>query len=147
PSWLSLCLAPRTAIREHWKWFMGNSQIPRAMRLGRMYMACSYRRKGARNMRTAQETGALGYDAVLVVLVLAALAGSAQILYGSLVGNVTDTSGGAVPGATVRINQTGVKESRQAQTNDLGVYSFPAIPSGQYTVVVSKQGFATATYR
>src|SRR5262245_17098496 len=72
---------------------------------------------------------------------------SAQVLFGSLVGNVTDASGAAVPGATVRITQTDANESRQVQTNDLGVYSFPAVPAGEYAVVVSKPGFETATQR
>src|SRR5580700_4389729 len=70
---------------------------------------------------------------------------NSQVLYGSLVGNVTDPSNAGVFGAIVRITHTETNESRQAQTSDTGVYSFPAIPAGTYTVDVSKSGFQTAT--
>jgi len=69
----------------------------------------------------------------------------AQILYGYLVGNVTDASHAAVPGATVRITQTETNESRETQTNDAGLYSFPSIPAGTYRVEVRKDAFQTAT--
>ena len=47
---------------------------------------------------------------VLVYTLLAALAAAvpvahAQVLYGSLVGNVTDSTGAAMPGATVTIDR------------------------------------------
>ena len=38
--------------------------------------------------------------------VLYATAATAQNVYGTLVGNVTDSSGGAIPGATVTATQT-----------------------------------------
>jgi len=68
----------------------------------------------------------------------------AQILYGSLMGNVTDTSSAAVPGASVRITQAESNESRTVQTNDSGVYSVPSIPAGTYTVEIRKHGFQAA---
>jgi hypothetical protein len=67
-----------------------------------------------------------------------------QILFGSLVGNVTDPSGAGVPAAAVKIVQVETNESREAQTNDTGVFSFPAIPAGTYTVEIRKAGFQTA---
>jgi hypothetical protein len=50
---------------------------------------------------------------------------SAQNVYGALVGNVTDSTGATIPGAT-----------RETQTNASGAYSIPNIPSGTYTVVI-----------
>jgi hypothetical protein len=44
--------------------------------------------------------------AVGVGCLLAAPAVHAQVLYGSIVGTVTDASGAALPGATVTIEQT-----------------------------------------
>jgi hypothetical protein len=70
-----------------------------------------------------------------------------QILFGSLVGNVTDPSGAGVAGATVKITQVETNEFRQAQTNETGLFSFPAIPAGTYTVEVHKGGFQTAIQR
>lgn len=70
-----------------------------------------------------------------------------QALYGSLVGTVTDASNAAVPGAAVRITRLETNESREATTNQAGVYNFPSIPSGTYDVVVSKDSFKTFTER
>jgi len=65
----------------------------------------------------------------------------AQNLYGSLVGNVTDSTGGAVPGATVTATQAETNLTREVTTNETGAYSIPNIPSGTYTVVVELVGF------
>src|SRR2546421_9108512 len=60
-----------------------------------------------------------------------------------LAGVVVDTSGGVIPGADVvaKHNATGVSTS--AVTNASGVFSFPALNTGVYTVTVSLQGFKT----
>src|ERR1700720_1708373 len=71
----------------------------------------------------------------------------AQVLYGSIVGDVTDVSKAAVPGAAVRITNQETNQSRVATTNDDGVYSFPTIPGGTYDVTIAKQGFQTFTER
>jgi len=58
-------------------------------------------------------------------------------------GVVADTTGGVLPGAGVTIthNATGVTNS--AVTNPEGIFSFPGIPLGTYTVTVTLQGFKT----
>ena len=61
----------------------------------------------------------------------------AQTLYGSLVGTVTDESGLAVPGATVKITQAETNQSREAATNATGGYNFPNIPTGTYQVDIT----------
>src|SRR5579871_5348429 len=83
--------------------------------------------------------------AAAIAVALGGLQLRGQILYGSLLGNVTDASGSAVPGAAVRITQTETGEARESRTNDTGVYSFPAIPAGTYSVEIRKDGFQTAT--
>src|SRR4029079_7267503 len=67
----------------------------------------------------------------------------AQVLYGSIVGTVTDASGAALPGATVTIEQTETKLSRELTTDAAGGYHFTAVPSGTYTVSVKMNGFRT----
>ena len=57
---------------------------------------------------------------------------AAQAVYGSLVGNVTDTTGGAIPGATVTATHTQTNLTREVVTNVSGAYSIPNIPSGTY---------------
>ena len=79
--------------------------------------------------------------------VVYASAAAGQAVYGSLVGNVTDSSGGAIPGATVTATQTETNLKREVVTNESGAYSIPNIPSGTYEVVVAVAGFQTFTAR
>src|SRR6476660_7842608 len=67
----------------------------------------------------------------------------AQVLYGSIVGTVTDSSGAAMPGATVTIEQTETKLTREAVSDASGIYQFTAVPSGTYTVSIKMNGFRT----
>lgn len=71
----------------------------------------------------------------------------AQVLYGTLVGNVTDATGGAVPNAAVRAINQGTGQEWSTATNPLGSYSLPTIPPGSYEVVVTAQGFRSFTRR
>lgn len=63
---------------------------------------------------------------------------------GSFNGTVTDSSGAAVPGATVAAVeiQTGVET--RAVTSDAGIYRIPLLPPGLYRINVSKTGFRPA---
>lgn len=82
--------------------------------------------------------------AVLCLLGLAFVAPvRAQVLYGSIVGQVADSSSALVPGATVRITHRETNQSRVSTTNASGAFSFPTLPAGAYDVVVSKEGFQT----
>jgi hypothetical protein len=56
----------------------------------------------------------------------------AQVLYGSVVGTVTDNTGAAVPDAAVLITNTQTNDARTVQTT---------LPEGPYVVNVTKQGF------
>jgi hypothetical protein len=78
---------------------------------------------------------------------LTILPAHSQVLFGSLVGNVADTSQAGVVGAAVRITDEQTNESRQTQTNGSGVFSFPSIPPGTYTVEVRMHDFQTAEQR
>ena len=89
----------------------------------------------------------LAVVALLSSLFVTAPPAVSQVLYGSLVGNVTDPSSAGVAGATVRITNLETNESLEARTNGSGVYSFPSIAAGTYTVEVRMSGFETATQR
>jgi hypothetical protein len=69
----------------------------------------------------------------------------AQVLYGSLVGNVTDETGAALPGATVTITSRATGATRESVTDATGVYRFLNVQSGTYTVTVQLTGFRTFT--
>ena len=90
------------------------------------------------------------YAVTTAAVVLLTLGGSqvslqAQVLYGSLVGNVVDESGAALPGATVTVthNETGASRDAVADTN--GGYRFPNLQPGTYTLTVKLDGFRTFT--
>ena len=55
---------------------------------------------------------------------------------GSVVGTVTDATGGAVAGAKATLTQTNTGVNRTSQTNESGNYTFPNIPEGTYSVTV-----------
>src|SRR2546425_5598114 len=61
----------------------------------------------------------------------------------ALAGVVVDTSGGVIPGADVVAKQNATGVTVSAVTNTDGVFSFPALNTGTYTVTVSLQGFKT----
>ena len=66
----------------------------------------------------------------LIVIGYAARPASAQVLYGSVVGTLTDETGAVVPKATVTVTNTSTGLSRGATTNDAGYYSIPNLPEG-----------------
>jgi Carboxypeptidase regulatory-like domain/TonB-dependent Receptor Plug Domain len=65
----------------------------------------------------------------------------AQVLYGSIVGTVTDSSDLAVPGATVTITPAETNQARETTTNETGNYTFPNVAAGTYRVDVTLPGF------
>jgi hypothetical protein len=82
---------------------------------------------------------------VLLTALLAAgsLAGaaSAQALYGSIVGNVTDPQGGILQGVSVSITNTGTGLKLDATTDDTGTYVFRNLQPGTYKMTLSHSGF------
>ncbi|HXG63743.1 MAG TPA: TonB-dependent receptor [Blastocatellia bacterium] len=83
--------------------------------------------------------------AVLLAVGLSPQPGNAQVLYGTIVGNVVDESGAVVPDAKVTVTSKETGQTRETETNDAGDYAIPNLLPGVYEVKVSKQGFATFT--
>ncbi len=81
------------------------------------------------------------------VLLPALLAGyratelSAQVLYGSIVGQVVDATGGAIPGAEVTATHQETNTTWNAITSEAGNYSLPTLRPGRFTVRVAMPGF------
>jgi len=67
-----------------------------------------------------------------------------QAVTASLVGTVTDSSGGVVPKAKVLITEMNTGISRRMETNASGNYMFAALEPGTYRVSVEQPGFRTA---
>ena len=83
----------------------------------------------------------------LLLAALFVLAGMAQlsaqnvVLTGALSGRVTDQSGAVVAGASLAVQnlQTGVSQS--AETNHTGLYRFPVLTPGFYSIAATRKGF------
>jgi len=65
----------------------------------------------------------------------------AQVLYGSVVGTVTDQSGAVLPNAKVTITNDTTGLKREATTDTTGSYRMLDLPEGTYTIEVAAQGF------
>ena len=70
-----------------------------------------------------------------------------QAVNATLLGTVTDSSGGLIPNAKVTITETNTNTSHSAQTNESGYYSFPQLQPGGYSVMVEATGFEKETRR
>jgi hypothetical protein len=75
------------------------------------------------------------------VVAITPSAASAQAVTGTLLGNVTDSSGAAVPGATVTATEIQTNVSRTTVTNESGYYNFSSLQNGTYSVSAELQGF------
>ena len=84
---------------------------------------------------------------VAVATMAAPWVASAQLTSGDLTGTVQDSSGAAVPGATVEVVHvaTGVKNSQT--TGAAGEYHFSNLPVGTYDVTATGAGFAPTTLK
>src|ERR1051326_7247682 len=80
------------------------------------------------------------YRAFLLLLAGAAMA-LAQTTSGSIVGAVTDPSGGSVANAVVTITNIDTGIATKTSTDSSGNYAVTPLPVGHYTVTVEAPGF------
>src|SRR5579872_6574666 len=78
--------------------------------------------------------------AILTLLISAAVA---QMSTSQISGTVSDDSGAVVPGARVTIRNEATGAANQQTTSAAGVYAFPALTVGSYTISVELTGFKT----
>lgn len=81
--------------------------------------------------------------AVLILLLLLAPNSWAQVLYGSLVGSVTDPNGAAISGAKVEITNVATGAVTTTTTDDRGAYVRNDLQAGLYKVSISQSTFKT----
>ena len=72
---------------------------------------------------------------------------SAQVLYGTIVGTITDPSSAAITKATVTVTNTSTGLSRQVSVDEAGYYSIPNLLQGTYDLAVSANGFKPLTQK
>jgi hypothetical protein len=80
----------------------------------------------------------------LAWLVLAAGASAQQSASSALVGQITDATQGALPGATVTVTNTGTNAQRTTVTDAEGRFSIPGLPPATYHIKAELQGFQSA---
>ncbi len=86
-------------------------------------------------------------SALLLLLFVGAVAPApvfAQLTTGTIVGNVTDATGSALPGAAVVVSSPATGLTRPVFTNARGRYEAPNLPAGTYEVTAALEGFGTA---
>ncbi|HVN77051.1 MAG TPA: TonB-dependent receptor [Thermoanaerobaculaceae bacterium] len=78
----------------------------------------------------------------LLLLALAAPVAAQSITSGSIQGTVKDTKGAVLPGATVTASSDAlVKGKLTTPSDEHGIYRFPSLPVGMYTIDVELAGF------
>ena len=78
---------------------------------------------------------------LVLVLLLCAVNASAQTTSGSISGSVVDAQNQVVPGADVVITNQQTQEMRRTVTNEVGLFSFPGLQPGPYTIRAELSGF------
>ncbi len=75
------------------------------------------------------------------LLILALGAALAQDPRGSIVGQVTDSTGAVAPGVAVRFTHGSTNVVTTATSNNQGNYEAPYLPAGEYQITAELQGF------
>jgi Carboxypeptidase regulatory-like domain len=88
-----------------------------------------------------------GFAALAIVTAFGLAPAAAQTgqMFGELVGKVSDDQGGVLPGVTVTLSGPAVMGAPTAVTNAQGLYRFPAVNTGTYTLKFELAGFAPLT--
>ncbi len=78
---------------------------------------------------------------LICAFLIAGACAFAQTTAGSLLGTLLDPASSVVPGATVTLTETDTGATRTATTDSSGVFRFPNLPPGNYSVSVQASGF------
>ncbi len=98
---------------------------------------------GARTLNPFLFRGSIVASIAVCVFLLIPRISSAQVLYGSITGSITDPSGAAIPNVTVQANNTATGISKTTQTNSQGMYLITDLQPGPYTIVITAPSFGT----
>ena len=80
--------------------------------------------------------------AIVSALGIAPAAAQTGQTFGELVGKITDDQGGALPGVTVTLTGPAVMGAPTAVSGASGIYRFPGVNTGTYTLKMDLAGFA-----
>lgn len=86
----------------------------------------------------------LGITSIALLLFWNVLPASAQMTsQGTVTVSVLDPTGAAVQGAKLQLQDTATNKIWEAETGQVGSYSFVGLPAGAYKLTVTKAGFQT----
>jgi hypothetical protein len=82
------------------------------------------------------------YAVIVYIFLFVNATARAQLLQGTINGNVTDSSGAVVANARVTAVEQATHFERAGETNSMGAYTLPDLPPGTYTItgIVAKSG-------
>ena len=97
----------------------------------------------ARNIFSRSSILRLSVITLLITASILSSSARAQSTFGSIRGIATDSSGAAIPGASVALHSVEENTDRTATTDADGSYLFNNVKPGQYVVTVACTGFST----
>jgi hypothetical protein len=92
---------------------------------------------------TAQRPWRLAVWLSVAFCLASGIPGLAQSGRGTLTGSVKDASGSILPGTSVALKETNTGSAYAAVTGSEGLFTFPELEPGTYSLTVSSPGFAT----
>jgi hypothetical protein len=84
--------------------------------------------------------------AIALLTAIVPFSAFAQSSNGSIVGTVTDDSGGILPGVTITAVNTATSLTRTSVSNAFGHYDVPLLPPGNYSLSSELSGFQPLKY-
>ena len=94
-----------------------------------------------RKTRMSARCALLACAALIACAFLTPTNASAQVLYGGVTGQVVDQQGGALPGVTVTLTNTGTSARLDEVSDAQGLYAFRNLPPGTYDIACTLTGF------
>jgi hypothetical protein len=91
--------------------------------------------------RTAQRPWHLAVWLLMVFGLMVGIPGLAQSNRGTLAGSVTDANGAVLPGAALVLRETNTGSRYEGATSAQGLFTFPELQPGSYTLEVRSPGF------
>lgn len=86
---------------------------------------------------------------LVTIVALATLSPSTSVMAqnpsGTISGSVRDSGGAMIQHASVELKNADTGDIRNVSTNEAGMFTFPALPSGNYEILVNAPGFARFT--
>jgi hypothetical protein len=80
---------------------------------------------------------------ILILAVIGSVRLRAQGATATVSGTVVDSSGAAIPAASVEMRNTGTGVKRETTSDGQGRYNIPDLPIGDYEIQATKMGFQT----